>query len=141
MTEYVDEADNYAADPVSDDEKLAIAKHMLMSSPPGQFWDVLAGEENTHTYLRIHTHKNTDRRMPCRLVDNDATGISRFLGRGPHAPAAKRKSVFFLCLEKVAGGRTRCKSSEQGLLALDSLSCRRANIHHLVIYFFYVGKT
>ncbi|CAM9749489.1 unnamed protein product [Ascophyllum nodosum] len=42
MTEYVDEADNYAADPVSDDEKLAIAKHMLMSSPPGQFWDVLA---------------------------------------------------------------------------------------------------
>lgn len=37
----MDEAE-YAAEPVSDAEKLAIASHMLMSSPPGQFWDVLA---------------------------------------------------------------------------------------------------
>lgn len=43
MAEYADEAD-YALEPVSDAEKLAIATHMLMSSPPGQFWDVLTGE-------------------------------------------------------------------------------------------------
>eukprot|EP00752_Nemacystus_decipiens_P018183 g16313.t1 len=40
MAEYADEAD-YAVEPVSDPEKLVIAEHMLMSSPPGQFWDVL----------------------------------------------------------------------------------------------------
>lgn len=44
MTEYADEADYYAAEPVSDEEKLTIAEHMLMSSPPGQFCDVLKGE-------------------------------------------------------------------------------------------------
>eukprot|EP00904_Undaria_pinnatifida_P006350 jgi/Undpi1/2845/HiC_scaffold_14.g06222.m1 len=40
MAEYADEAE-YAAEPVSDGEKVAIATHMLMSSPPGQFWEVL----------------------------------------------------------------------------------------------------
>ena len=43
MAEYADEAD-YAVEPVSDPEKLVIAEHMLMSSPPGQFWDVLTGK-------------------------------------------------------------------------------------------------
>ena len=42
MAEYADEAE-YAAEPVSDGEKVAIATHMLMSSPPGQFWEVLTG--------------------------------------------------------------------------------------------------
>eukprot|EP00903_Cladosiphon_okamuranus_P015630 g14433.t1 len=40
MAEYSDEAD-YTVEPVSDPEKLVIAEHMLMSSPPGQFWEVL----------------------------------------------------------------------------------------------------
>lgn len=42
MAEYAGEAD-YAPEPVSDAEKLTIATHMLMSSPPGQFCDVLIG--------------------------------------------------------------------------------------------------
>lgn len=42
MAEYDD--GDYAAEPVSDPEKLAIATHMLMTSPPGQFWDVLTGQ-------------------------------------------------------------------------------------------------
>lgn len=42
MAEYSEEAD-YAVEPASDPEKLVIAEHMLMSSPPGQFWDVLRG--------------------------------------------------------------------------------------------------
>lgn len=42
MAEYADEAD-YTVEPVSDPEKLVIAEHMLMSSPPGQFRDVLTG--------------------------------------------------------------------------------------------------
>ncbi|CAN0132471.1 unnamed protein product [Ectocarpus fasciculatus] len=40
MAEYVDDAE-YAVEPVSDPEKLEIATHMLMASPPGQFWEVL----------------------------------------------------------------------------------------------------
>ncbi|CAM9267857.1 unnamed protein product [Pylaiella littoralis] len=35
------EEDDYALEPVGDVEKLSIATHMLMTSPPGQFWDVL----------------------------------------------------------------------------------------------------
>lgn len=42
MAEYADEAD-YTVEPVSDPEKLVIAEHMLMSSPPGQIWEVLTG--------------------------------------------------------------------------------------------------
>lgn len=42
MAQYSEEVD-YAPEPVSDPEKLAIATHMLMTSPPGQFWDVLTG--------------------------------------------------------------------------------------------------
>lgn len=34
----------YEVEAVSDDEKLTIATGMLMSSPPGQFSDVLTGE-------------------------------------------------------------------------------------------------
>lgn len=35
---------DYEVEVVSDEEKLMIATHMLMSSPPGQFADVLRGE-------------------------------------------------------------------------------------------------
>lgn len=43
MADYADDAD-FAPEAVSDEEKLTIATHMLMSSPPGQFWNVLSGE-------------------------------------------------------------------------------------------------
>lgn len=59
MTEYAEEEDYYAADPVSDEEKLTIAEHMLMSSPPGQFCDVLKGEcggKVTRNILNKHTN-------------------------------------------------------------------------------------
>lgn len=52
MAEYADEAD-YAVEPVSDPEKLVIAEHMLMSSPPGQFWDVLTGKLLIRRYSYI----------------------------------------------------------------------------------------
>lgn len=36
---------DYEVEAVSDEEKLNIATHMLMSSPPGQFVDVLGGKD------------------------------------------------------------------------------------------------
>ena len=43
MSALVD-ADEGEFEEVSDEEKLKIAQHFLLSSPPGQFSDVLQGE-------------------------------------------------------------------------------------------------